>query len=84
MEVIPINEAKTHLSKLVQRASKGERIYLGAYGKAAAMLTPLPKAQPKELGVLSHLAGSFDEDLFNEADQEIIEMFEESINEEIA
>ena len=36
-----IHEAKTHLSKLVERASKGEEIIIAKAGKPVARLTPL-------------------------------------------
>jgi len=41
MRTIPIHEAKTHLSKLVKKAASGETIYIGAYGKPEAALSPV-------------------------------------------
>jgi prevent-host-death family protein len=38
---IPIHEAKTSLSRLVKRAAAGETIYIGAYGKPQAVLSPV-------------------------------------------
>ena len=47
---IPIHEAKSNLSKLVKRAAAGETIYIGAYGKAEAVLTAAsPEEQQAEL-----------------------------------
>ena len=47
---IPIHEAKSSLSKLVKRAAAGETIYIGAYGKPEAALTPVsPEKQQAEL-----------------------------------
>ena len=40
VKTISIHEAKTNLSKLVKRAAAGETIYLGAYGKPEAAITP--------------------------------------------
>ena len=40
MKVTNIHEAKTHLSRLVQRAAEGEQIIIGKAGKALAMLVP--------------------------------------------
>ena len=75
-DVVPIYEAKTNLSKLVKRAQAGETIYIGAYGKAEAVLAPLPKKKPITFGVLAHLAvPGFDydsEELWGpQADEEI-------------
>ena len=38
---VPIHEAKTGLSRLVKRAAAGETIYIGAYGKPQAALSPV-------------------------------------------
>jgi prevent-host-death family protein len=46
---IPIHEAKSTLSQLVKRAAAGERIYIGGYGKAEAVLISIdsiPKKKP--------------------------------------
>ena len=42
---IPIHEAKSNLSKLIKRAAAGETIYIGAYGKPEAKLTPVSAAE---------------------------------------
>lgn len=54
-DVVPIYEAKTNLSRLVKRAAAGETIYIGAYGKAEAVLMPVPMKKPIKFGVLAHL-----------------------------
>ena len=41
METVNIHEAKTHLSKLVERAERGERIVIARAGKPIAELGPL-------------------------------------------
>ena len=47
---ISIHEAKSNLSKLVKRASAGETIYIGAFGKAEVALTAVtPEEQRAEL-----------------------------------
>jgi antitoxin (DNA-binding transcriptional repressor) of toxin-antitoxin stability system len=49
-KTISIHEAKSNLSKLVKQAAAGETIYIGAYGKAEAMLTAVsPEQQRAEL-----------------------------------
>lgn len=50
-DVVPISEAKANLSKLVKRARAGEVIYLGAYGRADAVLAPVPEKRPLAVGV---------------------------------
>jgi prevent-host-death family protein len=40
-QVIGMHEAKSSLSQLVQRAAKGEVIFIGPHGKAEAKLVPL-------------------------------------------
>lgn len=40
MNVINVHEAKTHFSKLLDRAANGERIIIGKAGKPLARLEP--------------------------------------------
>jgi prevent-host-death family protein len=47
MTTISIHEAKSNLSKLVKRAAAGETIYIGAYGKAEAVLTAVEPAEQR-------------------------------------
>lgn len=82
-KVYTIYEAKTQLSKLGKRAAAGETIYVGAYGNAQFMLTPMDTAKPKrKLGVLQHKAipNAYDYDTLVEPDPEINALLEESIN----
>ena len=44
MEVINVHEAKTNLSKLLDRAAHGEHIIIGKAGKPVARLEPLSVA----------------------------------------
>lgn len=41
MNVINVHDAKTNLSKLLERASRGERIIIGKAGKPIARLEPI-------------------------------------------
>jgi prevent-host-death family protein len=50
METIGAFEAKTHLSALLERVSKGEKIAITRHGVPAAMLVPIGAPQSK----LSH------------------------------
>jgi len=47
IKTIPIHEAKSSLSKLVRRASSGETIYIGAYGRPEAIITAVNPAKMK-------------------------------------
>jgi prevent-host-death family protein len=51
LETVNMHEAKTHLSKLVERVEKGEEIVISRAGKPAAKLVPVPKKLgPRKLG----------------------------------
>lgn len=53
MDTVNIYEAKTHLSKLVDRASHGEDVIIGRGGKPLARLTTLaPVKRTVRFGVL--------------------------------
>ena len=77
MPVINIHAAKTHLSRLVDRAAAGEEIVIGRAGKPVAKLVAYA-APPKErqLGLARDRIWIADD--FDAADEEIIRMFEES------
>jgi len=47
METIGSFEAKTHLSSLLNRVAKGERITITRHGIPAAMLVPIGEAERK-------------------------------------
>ncbi len=42
MSKVNIHEAKTHLSKLIERASHGEEVIIARAGKPVARLTAIP------------------------------------------
>ena len=53
MKQINIHQAKTELSKLVERAEAGEEIVIARAGKPAAKLVPLTRARGRRrLGLL--------------------------------
>ena len=63
MPTVNIFEAKTQLSKLVDRAAQGEEIIIARAGKPVARLTQLPKKRPIVFGLLEgkiHVADDFD------------------------
>lgn len=47
MPVTNIHEAKTHLSKLIERVGAGEEIIIAKAGKPVAKLVPYKEAAPK-------------------------------------
>ena len=51
--VVTIHEAKTHLSRLLQRASSGEEVIIARGSKPVARLVPVPQEKsPRVLGIL--------------------------------
>jgi prevent-host-death family protein len=74
-ERINIHEAKTHFSRLVERAAAGEEIVIAKAGKPMAKLGPyVADRRPRELGFLRGqvriLPG------FDEMDEEITRLFQ--------
>jgi prevent-host-death family protein len=54
MKVVNIQNAKTHLSRLVEEAAQGEDVVIAKAGKPLVRLTPFEKpAQPRVLGALA-------------------------------
>ncbi|MGH9783185.1 MAG: type II toxin-antitoxin system Phd/YefM family antitoxin [Terriglobia bacterium] len=53
MKRVNIHQAKTELSKLVERAEAGEEVIIARAGRPAAKLVPLTRARgPRRLGLL--------------------------------
>ena len=56
MEKVGLFEAKAHLSELVERAGRGERIQITKRGVAVAVLGPLPStAERSAREVVAHI-----------------------------
>lgn len=54
MKVVNIQNAKTHLSRLVEEAAQGGDVVIAKAGKPLVRLTPFqPSAQPRVLGALA-------------------------------
>lgn len=72
---VNIHEAKTHLSRLVDRAAAGEEIIIGRAGKPVAKLVAYrPPVERRQLGAMKDkiwIAPDFDD-----TDQEVIDLFE--------
>jgi len=79
LEQVNMHEAKTHLSKLVERVEGGEKIVIGRAGKPAAMLVPVPQAKPgkRKLGGWEGIEMPTDEE-WREFKDELVKDFEES------
>ncbi len=73
MKVINIQEAKTHLSRLVDEAHDGREVCIGKHGKPMARLIPYaPQKQPRPLGGMK---GIRVEDDFDDEDPRIEALF---------
>jgi prevent-host-death family protein len=55
METVNIHQAKTHFSRLVERAEAGEEIIIARSGKPVARLVPI--SQPMERRVFGQMRG---------------------------
>ena len=51
MPVYNMHDAKTHLSKLAERAARGEEIVIARNGTPLARLVPLLERPPRKLGL---------------------------------
>jgi len=80
LEQVNMHEAKTHLSKLVERVEGGEEIVISRAGKPAAKLVPIDRPRPDKR-VLGTLRGKIElpsDEEWAEMDREIERDFEES------
>jgi len=65
--IVNVHEAKTHLSRLLERVREGEEIVLAKAGKPCARLVPLEEAQPRVPGLVS---GRVDDSFFEPLPEE--------------
>jgi len=71
---VNVHEAKTHLSKLLERVALGEEVIIAKAGKPVAKLVPLSELPKKR--VFGSARGEFIvPDDFNEPDPEIEDLF---------
>jgi prevent-host-death family protein len=78
MPTYTVHEAKTHLSKLIERAERGEEVVIARGDKPAVRLEPVaairkPKRQLGALKGLIHIHESFFEPMSQEEIREIEE-----------
>mgnify|MGYP000852579163 CR=1 FL=1 len=57
MQTINIHEAKTHLSRLVEQAAKGEPFVIAKAGKPLVKVMPLDAPEPGQQRRLGFMAG---------------------------
>ncbi|BEV12681.1 type II toxin-antitoxin system prevent-host-death family antitoxin [Asticcacaulis sp. DW145] len=77
MTTVNIHEAKTHLSRLVEQAAKGESFIIAKAGKPVARVSAIDapdRAQVRRLGFLSgHIRTPYDFDRLGE--EEVARLF---------
>jgi prevent-host-death family protein len=76
MTQVNIHDAKTHLSKLIERASKGEEVIIARAGKPVARLTAIePLENGRRFGALKGRA-TVDERFFEPLPEEELAAWE--------
>jgi prevent-host-death family protein len=77
MDVVNIHEAKTHLSKLVDQAAKGESFIIAKAGKPLVKVTALDAPTGRQTRRLGFMAGqlSVPDDFDRMFEKEIEQMF---------
>ena len=77
METINIHEAKTHLSRLVEKAAKGESFIIAKAGKPMVKVVPLDAPEEKKVQRIGFMEGqgNIPDDFDRMFEDEIAEMF---------
>lgn len=70
MEIVNVHQAKTHLSRLLERAHAGEELIIAKNGRPYARLCPLEKPAPRRPGLLAGEVGEAFFDPLPEAELE--------------
>ena len=73
MEVVNIHQAKTHLSRLVDRAAKGEPFIIAKAGKPLVKVVPLDESPERKPKRFDFMPGLYVPDDFDTMCQEEIE-----------
>jgi prevent-host-death family protein len=79
--VVNVHEAKTHLSRLLDRVAQGEEIVLAKAGKPYARLVPLDASPKREPGLLRGRI-EMDDSFFDELPEEELRAWEGADDEE--
>ncbi len=75
VRIVNIQEAKTHLSRLVEEAASGEEIVIAKAGRPYVKLTPcLPEGAARKLGAWKGQGWVADD--FDETPADVIALFE--------
>ena len=79
MQTYNIHDAKTHLSRLVEQAAKGEPFVIAKAGKPMVKVIPLDAPGPSQIKRFGFMAGqiSVPDDFDRIGEAEIVKMFEE-------
>ena len=75
MDTVNIHEAKTHLSRLVEKAAAGAEIVIAKNGVPRAKLVRLDKRRPLKLGVMKGKI-RYPEDFDAPLPDEVLALFE--------
>jgi prevent-host-death family protein len=77
LDQVNMHDAKTHLSKLVERVEGGEEIVISRAGKPAAKLVPVARKKPgkRKLGGWEGKGWMVSEEEMKKVDKEIAEEF---------
>lgn len=77
MHTVNIHEAKTHLSRLVEQAARGESFVIAKAGKPLVKVTALDTPSARQIRRLGFLAGeiSVPDDFDRMGSEEIEQMF---------
>jgi prevent-host-death family protein len=78
METVNIHEAKTHLSRLVERVSKGESVVIAKAGKPMVKLVPLDDGETRPVRRIGFMDGEIQvpDDFDTMGADVILDMFE--------
>jgi prevent-host-death family protein len=80
--VVNVHEAKTHLSKLLERVERGETIVIARAGRPVAELTPIKAPKPFVFGALQGQI-VWDDDNWDADKAEVAAMFNDEIEPEL-
>jgi len=77
METVNIHEAKTHLSRLIEKAAKGEAFIIAKAGKPMVKVVPIEEKETPKKRRIGFMDGQFTvpEDFDTMMAEEIEEMF---------
>ena len=73
---VNVHEAKTHLSRLLERVAAGEEILISKAGKPMAKLTPLSKPQNNRVPGLDKGVIQIPDDFDAPLPDDLLELFE--------